>query len=486
MNKHFLYIKQNKTTFLLRSLIPALATIVIITLVLLLKKPEKPSYRPWHEIKQSGNLKVGILYNYTDYYILHGAIYGFHYELTKQIANDYDLNIEYEVYNSYADYCFALLHHKIDVLVMDISRNLITERLFDLSIPHSYSQLVLVQNKNKTYLNSRDSTLSTKKSKYQIAIPSHTTYLSPALHIQKQYGRAISINTVPLTVEELLEEINNGVLDFTIVNYKSAHANSIFYKNIDYKYTVSKSKPLYWAVAKGNDSLLFYLNSSLKALKNTKSYTLLLQKYYNPVSSTRSKLKHKSRITPLGDISPYDDIIEKYANKYGIDWLLVSSLIYQESKFHAHTSGGGGAYGLMQFMPGTADYWGVNIGDSPEKQIKAGCKYIKYLQTKYYDSGVKDTNELLKFVLAAYNAGSCRVDDARILAKDLGYNENIWDKEVEISLLLLSDRKMIKNSKLKCGRYTRSKHTIKYVNDIIYRYYHYKNLNKQLSSVDQD
>ena len=136
--------------------------------------------------------------------------------------------------------------------------------------------------------------------------------------------------------------------------------------------------PLYWIVNKGNDSLSLFINDWLNAYKQ-KRICHVIKKYYDPTSSTRLQLKQKSRITPFGDISPYDDIIMKYANQYGLDWLFVSSLIYQESKFYAHMSGIGGSYGLMQFMPATASYWGVNIGDSPEQQIKAGCKHLKFL-----------------------------------------------------------------------------------------------------------
>ena len=90
--------------------------------------------------------------------------------------------------------------------------------------------------------------------------------------------------------------------------------------------------------------------------------------------------------------------------------------------------------------------------------------------------GIKDTIDLMKFMLAAYNAGACRVDDARIIAKNHGLNENKWDKNVELALKMLSQRKHLNKVQLKCGRFNQADHTIQYVNDIIYRYYHYKNL----------
>ena len=441
------------------------------------------SYIPpysWNDIKKKGNIRIGILYNYTDYYVSHGAIYGFHYEMINEMAKQFGLNVIYKVYNSYSEYYLALLENQIDILAMDILQNHKTDLLFDYTTPHSFSSIVLVQNKDKKCFYASDSSFAFDKITYCINIPKTRLYNYASL-FKHTFPLAVTIKESNSLTEDIIHDINNGTVDLTIDFQKNIHANSIFYKHIDYSTELTKTLPLHWITRKRNDSLLIYVNDWMDKYTQTRSYKLLLKKYYDPFSPTRALLQYKSHYSTLGNISPYDEIIEKYANKYNLDWLLISSLIYQESKFQANTNGGGGAYGLMQFMPMTADYWGVNIGDSPEKQIKAGCKYLKYLQDKYFASGIKDTNELMKFMLAAYNAGTCRIDDARIVAKKHGLNENKWDKNVEIGLKMLSQRKYIKKITLKCGRFTQANHTIQYVDEIIFRYYHYKNLNIQNS-----
>ncbi|MFA7401419.1 MAG: transglycosylase SLT domain-containing protein [Bacteroidales bacterium] len=485
MNKWINYLQNHKKTVILKSIVVFILCSIILSLIFVLKQKPLLSFRSWEEIKLSKTLKVGILYNYTDYYISHGNVYGFHYELIKKMAQHYDLHVDYEVYATYSDYCYALLQNKVDMLAMDISKNMATDILFDFTIPHSYSSLVLIQHKKHLFLQSGDTSLSEEKKEYQIAVPAYTSFHAWAIMLNKQYRNRMTTLINNHLVEDLLDEVNNANIDFTIANRKNAHANSIFYPYIDYSYILSQKLPLHWVVKKGNDSLRFYMNLWLDNYMERKEYKILLKKYYNPKSSTRIALKNKSRITPFGNISPYDNIILKYANQYGLDWLLISSLIYQESRFHAHTSGGGGSYGLMQFMPATADYWGMNIGDSPEKQIKAGCRYLKFLQTKYRNLGVNDSIQLMKFMLAAYNAGSCRVDDAIKLAKRKGYNATVWDNHVGNAFGLLSDRKSIKNSNLKCGRYANTKHTLRYINDIMYRYNHYQNIQKQTSAINK-
>ncbi len=479
MNKYIYYIQNNKQKIISKSLVFCSLCGIIVTLFYILQPKTGNNFRTWDEITDSKIVKVGILYNYTDYYISHGKVYGFHYELIKKFAENYSLEVIYKLYDSYGEYCYALLHNEIDLLAMDISKNMSTEILFDFSIPHSFSKLILVQHKKNKYFKKNGSSLSTQKSNYLIVVPAYTPYYAWAIELKKKYRNRFNTSISYLTSEELLDELDNAVIDFTIANQKNVEANSIFYSNLDYAQVLTGEMPLYWIVNKGNDSLSLFINDWLNAYKQKKEYVMLLKKYYDPTSSTRLQLKQKSRITPFGDISPYDDIIMKYANQYGLDWLFVSSLIYQESKFYAHMSGIGGSYGLMQFMPATASYWGVNIGDSPEQQIKAGCKYLKFLVKKYRDLGVSDSIQLMKFVLAAYNAGSCRVDDAIKIAKRRDYNTSQWDHHVGSAFQLLSDRKSIKNSKLKCGRYANTKHTLRYINEVMHRYEHYKNINKQ-------
>jgi membrane-bound lytic murein transglycosylase F len=52
-------------------------------------------------------------------------------------------------------------------------------------------------------------------------------------------------------------------------------------------------------------------------------------------------------------ISEYDDKIRKYSKLINWDWRLVSSLIYEESRFNPDLVSWAGAYGLMQLMPVT-------------------------------------------------------------------------------------------------------------------------------------
>ena len=59
-------------------------------------------------------------------------------------------------------------------------------------------------------------------------------------------------------------------------------------------------------------------------------------------------------------ISPYDKIVKRYARRWGFDWRLISAQIFVESGFREKARSRVGALGLMQIMPSTAKWLGVD------------------------------------------------------------------------------------------------------------------------------
>jgi soluble lytic murein transglycosylase-like protein len=95
--------------------------------------------------------------------------------------------------------------------------------------------------------------------------------------------------------------------------------------------------------------------------------------------------------------SKYDPIIERYADRYGVDPTFVRAVIQVESDFNPNCVSHKGARGLMQLMPATARRFGVTKVHDPEQNIHGGVRYLAYLMNLF--------NEDLPRVLAGYNAG---------------------------------------------------------------------------------
>ena len=108
---------------------------------------------------------------------------------------------------------------------------------------------------------------------------------------------------------------------------------------------------------------------------------------------------------------PYWDPLKRHAGANQLDPFLVASLIRQESEFNPGAVSPANAVGLMQLLPSVgkklareARVRGFNSGMllDPEINIELGTRYLRHLLEKY--------DGKLEYALAAYNAGSERVD----------------------------------------------------------------------------
>lgn len=177
----------------------------------------------------------------------------------------------------------------------------------------------------------------------------------------------------------------------------------------------------------------------------------------------------------LTPVSQYDKIIKREVRKLGWDWRMMASIVWNESRFSVDAVSSQGARGLMQFMPRTAERFGLE-GDevlNPALSIEAGVEYLMFLERRFDE--IADRDERIKFVLAGYNAGPGHVRDAMALAEKYGDNPHVWNGSVEKWLLALQESKYYRDEVCKHG-FFRGRHTVRYVKNVFEKYYEYTNL----------
>jgi hypothetical protein len=96
-------------------------------------------------------------------------------------------------------------------------------------------------------------------------------------------------------------------------------------------------------------------------------------------------------------------ILQEASALYGLPVSLIQAVVRVESNFVTWAVSPKGAMGLMQLMPGTAEFLGVRDPFDPRENIHGGCRYLRLLLDFFGGS--------LPLALAAYNAGYQRVID---------------------------------------------------------------------------
>ena len=128
-------------------------------------------------------------------------------------------------------------------------------------------------------------------------------------------------------------------------------------------------------------------------------------------------LAHSGRVP--GSAGRYRELVENFAQRYGLDVDLVYAIIHSESNFSTTLVSHKSAMGLMQLMPDTAggEVHRYLYGKSgvvsfeelsvPEINIRYGTTYLHLLFSRYF-GGVCDARAREYCVVAAYNMGPNR------------------------------------------------------------------------------
>ena len=108
---------------------------------------------------------------------------------------------------------------------------------------------------------------------------------------------------------------------------------------------------------------------------------------------------------------PYRDMIVREAAEWGLDPLLMASLIRQESAFKPDIRSSAGAVGLMQVMPGTGAELSRRLGPAGFREAHLEVAEVNlHLGAAFYTDMSRRYDDALPLVLSAYNAGPARAN----------------------------------------------------------------------------
>jgi membrane-bound lytic murein transglycosylase F len=402
---------------------------------------------------------------------------GFEYELLHLFAKDKGLALDVKIIKQAASLLDSLQAGAGDIAAANLNILPDQTQKVDFTNPVFTEHHRLIRRKS-----TGTSTFTPKQlDRKTVIIRKNSSYQVTLADYARQHHISITIKEAAdiVTDDQLMEMVANGKIDYTVASENVARPAGIFHKNLDYSIALSEKLPVAWAVNKDAQDLTQALNGWLAKRRGTLEYNLIVKKYTQFSESRKKLLEENFPLAKAGNISPYDAIIKKNASDVNWDWKLVAAQVFQESRFNPAAKSWVGAVGLMQLMPATAKQMGLGVYQltSPEQNIRAGIKYLQWLENSWQPH-IKDREELIKFVLASYNVGMGHVWDARRLAEKYNLNPQKWEGNVEKMLLNITKPQYYKDKVVKYG-YCRGEEPVTYVKNILTQYTSYKHFLQQ-------
>lgn len=437
----------------------------------------------YQNILKKGKLVVLAENSSTSYFIYRGEKLGYEYEVLKEFASEIGVELEIKMVANLDNLIPMLERGEGDIIACNYTVTRERQKQISFSVPFIQSPQVLIQKKPEGWQKMTEEQLNAKlikepidMARKKINVWENSSYYQRLMHLQDEIGDTIFIEPVNGLIgsEELIEQVSQGIIDYTVVEENVARVNERFFDNIDIGTTISVKQNIAFGLRKKSSLLKAKLDTYLGNFLGSRVQKYMYRKYFE-VGMTAQKSQIDNSTMKGGKISRFDDLFIKAGKKYNIDWQLLAAIAYQESKFNPFIESFGGAYGMMQFMPNTGPHYGVYPDSEPEVQIMGGMK--KLAADLDYWKNVPDPEQKIKFALASYNAGRGHVLDAKRLAEKHGMNALSWDDNVEKMILNLSKQEYYRDEVVKSGA-MRGTTTYNYVEHVYTRYLEYKAFTK--------
>jgi membrane-bound lytic murein transglycosylase F len=373
-----------------------------------------------------GILKRGVLRVITrrdpdNYFLCQGDRAGFEYDLIREFARRRGLRIEVVVADSEPQMVAWLKAGVGDVITARLDRDLVrNEPTLAQSRVFNYVAPVLV---------ARNDLPSPQNLRGRTVLVAADSLEARALRAPTPQGYKV-VPALPQTdIAARLQAVAEGKADYALVDAPALQQALRHEHDLKAVMDLDDRHPYRFTTRADNFKLGRSLNAFIKKIYGSNLYRVAYRRYFeknelNALNGTR-----------YGEISPYDDLVRRYADRYAFDWRLIVAQMYQESHFDPDATSVAGARGLMQLMPATAHALGVKDVTKPEIGVSAGVKYLDKLRSQFEDTLPVESRTW--FAIAAYHAGFERVQAARRQAKKMGLDPDRWFGNVEKAMLAM-------------------------------------------------
>ncbi len=439
---------------------------------------QEPVDRDFDSIKESGTLRMITRYSSNTYFLHQGIEWGFEYELVREFAKKNDLALDIVIVGPDENPYDLLNSGKGDLIAANYTVTPERSRYVDFSRGYNLvDQLVVFSEEVE---DPPETLEELSRREIPLTVRRNSSYYSRLRELQKQYpGLNIQVVSNEKDTEALLFDVASKYYKATVADDNIYQASNKYMAGLVKGPTIAEDDTIAWAIRKNASALETQLNRFLydhfrfgdagEPPKRSTFLNVLRRRYFKEGKQIASYYNPKSEIKKSGIISPYDGLIKELADSANVNWLMVTSMVAQETKFNPNSKSWAGAVGLMQVMPRFSEVKNHEMLYDEKTNIREGIRIISEHLRHY--SYMDSTNQWA-FALATYNAGPGHVADARRLAIDHNKDPNEWDNAAD-ALLKLMQRKYYKNARY---GFCRGIETVRYVKEVTNRFKTYRSI----------
>ncbi len=427
--------------------------LICVVLIIALSSGNKHGYQ---DVIESGTLKIITRNSPSTYFQDRDQESGFEYELAQLFAQYLGVKLEVVVADSLDDLISEVETGAVAFAAAGLTKT--EQRAERVQFADSYMDVThkLVYRRDKKRPKSLQVLLDGT-----LVVTAHSSHAQNLKDIQQNLMPQLSwIERDDAEVSELVLMVENGEIDYTIVNSNEYEALAGFYPNVAAAFDMGHAQELAWAFPKYSDqTLISEARNFFHLMRESGLLSQLEERYYG----------HLNQIDNVGTLTflrqaderlhEYQALFQKSAEHNELDWRLLAAIGYQESHWKPKAKSRTGVRGLMMLTRNTAKEVGVTNRLDPVQSITGGSAYFAKLKKRYKHIQEPDRTWI---ALAAYNVGAGHVRDAQRITEKQGADPERW-MDLKERLPLLSQKKWYKNTQY---GYARGQEPVHYVQNI--------------------
>lgn len=438
---------------------------------------QEPIKRDFAEIKQSGVLRMITFYSSNTYFLNQGIEVGFEYELVREFARENDLALEVVVVGTDENPFDLLNSGDGDLIAANYTITPERRKIANFSRPYNLVDQQIVYS---TQLTEHPQTLEELSgSGIPISIRRNSSYYGRVMElIDEGYDLEVNVISDAFDTEAALVRVSEGDYEATIADDNMFNAANRYVEGLIPGPEIAEQDTIAWAIRHNSPDLETRMNQFLykhfrfsedrDRPRRSTFLNILRKRYFEESQQIAEYHNPEWQYQSVGIISPYDEMVKQVADSMGLDWVMLTAMIAQESEFNPNSKSWAGAVGLMQVIPRfvETDY---ELLYDPLINIKEGARIIKEHLDHY---AYMDSTNQWSMALATYNSGLGHIADARRLVIDQNKNPNEWENVADALLKLMQSRY---HQDARFG-FARGIETVQYVNEIMNRYRTYETI----------